>query len=112
MWRSAVQLCLGLHRRKAMYQAVSAMVFKLRGISSVGLEHLPCTQGVKGSSPLFSTVDDASCKIVLVVYLITFFKIDIYIYTIYKKSSLTYWNVSEYDSQQLKIKEVFSLEIN
>ena len=27
-----------------------------RGISSVGLEHLPCTQGVKGSSPLFSTV--------------------------------------------------------
>ena len=26
-----------------------------RGISSVGLEHLPCTQGVKGSSPLFST---------------------------------------------------------
>jgi len=37
-----------------------------------------------------------------------FFKIDIYIYTIYKKSSLTYWNVSEYDSQQLKIKEVFS----
>ncbi len=25
------------------------------GISSVGLEHLPCTQGVKGSSPLFST---------------------------------------------------------
>ena len=28
------------------------------GISSVGLEHLPCTQGVKGSSPLFSTKDD------------------------------------------------------
>ena len=28
---------------------------KQRGISSVGLEHLPCTQGVKGSSPLFST---------------------------------------------------------
>ena len=26
------------------------------GISSVGLEHLPCTQGVKGSSPLFSTL--------------------------------------------------------
>ena len=39
MWRSAVQLCTGL-----------------RGISSVGLEHLPCTQGVKGSSPLFSTI--------------------------------------------------------
>ena len=28
---------------------------KTRGISSVGLEHLPCTQGVKGSRPLFST---------------------------------------------------------
>ena len=26
-----------------------------RGISSVGLEHLLCTQGVIGSSPLFST---------------------------------------------------------
>ena len=26
-----------------------------RGISSVGLEHLPCTQGVIGSSPIFST---------------------------------------------------------
>ena len=26
-----------------------------RGISSVGLEHLPCTQRVKGSTPLFST---------------------------------------------------------
>ncbi len=26
-----------------------------RGISSVGLEHLPCKQGVKGSNPLFST---------------------------------------------------------
>ena len=25
------------------------------GISSVGLEHLLCTQGVNGSSPLFST---------------------------------------------------------
>ena len=31
------------------------------GISSVGLEHLPCTQGVKGSSPLFST--GLECKI-------------------------------------------------
>ena len=31
-------------------------IFNLkRGISSVGLEHLPCTQGVKGSTPLFST---------------------------------------------------------
>ena len=38
MWRSAVQLCTGL-----------------RGISSVGLEHLLCKQGVKGSTPLFST---------------------------------------------------------
>ena len=28
----------------------------LQSYSSVGLEHLPCTQGVKGSSPLFSTV--------------------------------------------------------
>ena len=40
MWRSAVQLCQELLNW---------------GISSVGLEHLPCTQGVKGSSPLFST---------------------------------------------------------
>ena len=39
MWRSAVQLCTGL-----------------RGISSVGLEHLLCKQGVKGSTPLFSTL--------------------------------------------------------
>ena len=29
------------------------------GISSVGLEHLPCTQGVKGSSPLFSTKSES-----------------------------------------------------
>ena len=29
-----------------------------RGISSVGLEHLPCTQGVIGSSPIFSTNND------------------------------------------------------
>ena len=28
---------------------------RTRGISSVGLEHLLCTQGVIGSSPLFST---------------------------------------------------------
>ena len=40
MWRSAVQLCLGL---------------RSRGISSVGSERLPCTQEAKGSSPLSST---------------------------------------------------------
>ena len=34
----------------------SATICIRGGISSVGLEHLPCTQGVKGSSPLFSTV--------------------------------------------------------
>ena len=47
MWRSAVQLCLGL-------QTIGLTIVNW-GISSVGLEHLPCTQGVKGSSPLFST---------------------------------------------------------
>ena len=47
MWRSAVQLCQGLLDILLRYRK--------RGISSVGLEHLPCTQGVKGSSPLFST---------------------------------------------------------
>ena len=47
MWRSAVQLCQGLLDILLRYRKW--------GISSVGLEHLPCTQGVKGSSPLFST---------------------------------------------------------
>ena len=32
------------------------------GLSSVGLEHLPCTQGVKGSNPLDSTKTKIKCN--------------------------------------------------
>ncbi len=42
MWRSAVQVCLGLR--------------KFEGDQLSWLEHLLCKQGVNGSNPLFSTI--------------------------------------------------------
>ena len=57
MWRSAVQPCQGLLGAGCAGSGGNAETSrrKRRGISSDGLEHLPCKQGVKGSSPLFST---------------------------------------------------------
>ena len=77
MWRSAVQPCQGLLGAGCAGSGGNAETSrrKRRGISSDGLEHLPCKQGVKGSSPLFSTE---------------------------KKGSLTWWQQEDCEKKQRK----------